>query len=179
MDPALRNWGMVRGGYDTETGELHLGESLLATTENTESKQRQNLLDIHDAKTLFEAVYPFAKKADVVAIECPVGSQNAAAMKAYGIVIGLIACLQVAGLRTVITTPLEGKAVITGKKDAKSNAALNITKKEVIQWVQEHHPDVPLPRYKRHGEMLVNMSDAEHIADAVIALHAAKSRLVL
>lgn len=172
MDPSFRNWGMTKGTYDTETGKFDLTDSLVVKTEKQQTKSGRNLLDIADAECLIKAVYPYTKGADVVCIECPVGSQNAEGMKAYAICVAIIACLKCAGLNIIITTPMQGKAVVTGLTDPKANAALNITKKEVIQWVADNHPEFPLPTYKRHGEQVINMGEAEHICDAVIALHA-------
>lgn len=172
MDPSLRNWGMAKGTFDPVTKRMHLDQSDLITTELSKDKKAKNLKDIACAEELMRRAYAFAKGADVVCIECPVGSQSAAGMLAYGVCVALIACLKCAGLNIIITTPMQGKAVVTGLTDSKANAALNITKKEVIAWVVERHPELPLPRYKRHNEMLVSMEPAEHIADGVIAIYA-------
>lgn len=172
----MRNWGMVKGSYDPETDQLYLNQADLITTEVSKDKKAKNLKDIECAEELMRRAYKFAKGADLVCIECPVGTQSAAGMLAYGICVALIACLKCAGLEVIITTPMQGKAVVTGTNDAKANAALNITKKEVIEWVISNHPETPLPRYKRNGEMLVSIQNAEHLADGVIAIHAAKAR---
>lgn len=177
MDPSLRHWGMCKGTFNTETQKLNLPESKLIVTEPLKDKRAQNIRDMETAETLMREVYSFAKGADVVILECPVGSQSAAAMKGYAICVAIIACLKCAGLTVIVTTPMQGKAVVTGVSDSKENSALNVTKKEVINWVLEHHEEVPLPRYKRHEEMLINMGEAEHIADSVISIYAGLSKI--
>lgn len=180
MDPSLRHWGMAKGQLDTETMQVsNINEAVVIETFPIKVKSGKNLNDIADAQTLMEAAFKFAKGSDAVLIECPVGSQSAAAMLGYGICVALIACLKCAGLNVIITTPMQGKAVVTGTKDSKANAALNITKKEVISWVEARHPELPFPRYKRNNEMLISMDSAEHMADSVIAIYAGIERINL
>ncbi len=56
-------------------------------------------------------------------------------------------------------TPQQVKAIVGNPK---------ATKADVIQWVQQHHPEAPLERYRD----AINESKAEHQADAIVAIYA-------
>jgi hypothetical protein len=165
MDPSLRNWGLAEALLDLETGELSTPNlSLIQTGDEPKGKQvRQNSIDIMSAETLMTGVYPVAQKAKVIFVETPVGSQSAPAMKGYGVCVGLIGALRSLGIPVVEVYEAESKTLFAGKRTA--------TKDQMIAKALELYPDANWPRYKEKGQMVISAAKAEHMADAIAAIH--------
>ena len=164
FDPSLRNWGLAEGMFDLESGELTSVHLSIAETESDDTKQvRTNSKDLVAAEFLATAVFPAAKKAKVVFVEVPVGSQSAAAMKSYGVCVGILGALRSQGVQLIEVTATEVKLIMTGNKNA--------TKQQMIDAAVEWYPNANFPRErgKATGKIIAK---AEHVADAIAAIHA-------
>ncbi|HCW3947857.1 TPA: crossover junction endodeoxyribonuclease RuvC [Acinetobacter baumannii] len=164
MDPSLRNWGMSKALYDPESQSLEILEFGLIQPEIPTAKSvRQSEKDILSAYHLFTQAYHFAKDADIVCVEVPVGSQSARALVSYATCTSVIGSLIAMGMNVVAVTPTEVKKVI-GNPQA--------SKHEVIEWVRKLHPLAPFPTYKKSGQVLISEAKAEHLCDSVVAIYA-------
>lgn len=164
-DPSLRNWGMALGTYSPSQGELviaslHSVHPVLPTGKQV----RQNSLDLESAHQLFLATERLARQADMIFVEVPVGSQSARAMASYGICVGVLGALRNCGMPFFEVTPTEVKLASVGSKTA--------TKKEMIDWAVQKHPEANWPRYMHNGSAVISEAKAEHMADAVAAIYA-------
>lgn len=156
LDPSLRNWGMVAGFYDLETGVLKLDKAATHCPVLNENKQsRVNSLDLEAAKQHFNTVQEFCKDAQAIFVEVPVGSQSARAMASYGICVGVLGALKSISVPFFEVTPLEVKMSTVGDRKA--------SKEQMINWAREKHPEV---------QFSTSSAKAEHQADAAGALHA-------
>ena len=165
QDPSLRNWGLAIGNYDMDTKRLTIEDLSLTNPVLTTSKQvRQNSLDLESGVQLYAAAVRAAKDAHAVFIEVPVGSQSARAMASYGICVGVLGALKAIGTPFFELSPTEVKLAGAGKKTA--------TKREMIEWAMATHPEANWPMYQQHGISKVSEAQAEHLADAVAAIHA-------
>lgn len=162
MDPSLRNWGMAFSHLDLETGVLDTPDlSLIKTAEEPKGKQvRQNSYDIEAAEELASGVMPLAQQAKVIFVEVPVGSQSAAAMKGYGVCIGILGAIRAAGIPIIEVSEAESKKVMTTRRTA--------TKDEMIQAGMAWYPNANWPMQRGN----VTAGRAEHMADAIAAIHA-------
>lgn len=161
LDPSMRNWGMAAGILDLDTGLLtDLQLSLVHSESNSKKQVRINSQDLHTATELSAAAIAAAKRAKVVFVEVPVGSQSAAGMKSYGICIGVLGAIQASGTRLVEVTPTEVKLAMAGNKNA--------TKAQMIQAAMDYYPEANWPY---HGKS-VSSTKAEHMADAIGSIHA-------
>lgn len=165
MDPSLSNWGMVSGYLDLESGVLDLQKLKVLKPSQLEGKQvRTNVKDIHRAVQLVDGALEVLEGADVICVEVPTGSQSASAMKGYGICIGVLAALEQAGHSFILVTPTQVKEVTgLGKK---------ATKAAMIDWASTTYPDAPWPKQTKKGVTSIVANTAEHMADAVAAIHA-------
>ena len=160
FDPSLRNWGIARGTLDLDTGYLEdLNLSVVRPKDLVGKQVRQNSNDIHIATQLCEEAFFAAKKAKVIFVEPPVGSQSARAMASYGICLGIIGAIKALGIPFIEVTAFESKQCFTGNRLA--------TKEEMIARAVELYPNANFPRHK--GAIT---SNAEHVADAIAAIHA-------
>lgn len=165
QDPSLRNWGLAIGTYDLETKELHIKTVDITNAELPKGKQvRQNSLDLESAYQLYKGAVAAAEGAHAVFVEVPVGSQSARAMASYGICVGVLGALRANGIPFFEVTPTEVKLAGAGTKTA--------TKRDMIDWAMASHPEANWPMYKKNGAVLVSEALAEHMADAVAAIHA-------
>jgi len=165
QDPSLRNWGLAQGTYDLDTKKLlirHL--SLINPVLPTGKQTRQNSKDIEASIQLYKGAMAAAEDAHAVFIEVPVGSQSARAMCGYGVCVGVLGALRANDIPFFEVTPTEVKIAGAGSKTA--------TKQEMIKWAMAAHPEANWPTYKEHGESVVSAAKAEHMADAVAAIHA-------
>lgn len=162
MDPSLNNWGIAEARLDLETG--FLSTPVLTVTQpkpdNGKKKVRVNSLDLERAEELAQAAIAAAEEAKVVFVEVPVGSQSARAMASYGVCIGILGSMRAKGIEIIEVTPDENKKTFTGKKNA--------TKEEMIHAAVALYPEANWPR---QGERIIT-SKAEHMADAIAAIHA-------
>ena len=164
-DPSLRNWGLAKGIYDTETSTLKVTYLDLVNPVLPEGKQvRQNSKDISAAFQLYVDVRNFCEGAAAVFVEVPVGSQSARAMASYGICVGVLGALRGQGIPFYEMTPTEVKLAGFGKTTA--------TKQQMITWAMNAHPEANWPVYNRLGKLQVSEAKAEHMADAIGAIHA-------
>ena len=159
FDPSLTHWGIAEGTLDLETGVLE--RLVLETIETSKSKDKQirtNSSDLQRAEDLAVQVIACARRNKVIFVECPVGSQSANGMKAYGVVIGILGAVRALGIPVIEVTALESKKVFTGDKNA--------TKQKMIDTAIELYPEANFPMYR--GQVAKN---AEHVADAIAAIH--------
>lgn len=162
MDPSLKNWGIAEAMLDLETGVLdtpHL--SLVQPRDGDGKKQvRKNSLDLQLAEELAETALAVGEKAKVIFVEVPVGSQSARAMTSYGICVGVLGAMRAKGMEIIEVSPDENKKIFTGNKAA--------SKQQMIDTAMSIYPEANWPT--RGGS--VTASKAEHMADAVAAIHA-------
>lgn len=163
VDPALRNFGIVKAVLDLDTYEFKITDMLLVESEDNTKKQkvvRKNSDDLRRAKLLHDGFVAATKGAAAVFVEVPVGSQSARAMASYGICIGVLAACPVPIIQV---TAAEVKLAGTGDKNAPKDA--------MIQAAVTAHPGAKWLTRKSKGE-LVLMNDNEHLADATFAIKA-------
>lgn len=164
-DPSLRNWGLAIGSFNLETKQLQINDLAVTCPELSKGKQvRQNSLDLEAAFQLYKGAIAAAKGAHAVFVEVPVGSQSARAMASYGICVGVLGALRANGIPFFEVTPNEVKLAGPGDKAA--------SKKTMIEWAMNKHPEANWPTYKQNGIVLVSEAKAEHQADAVAAIYA-------
>lgn len=160
FDPSLNSWGIAEGQLDLTHG--YLSDLVLSTIE-PEKKQgkqvRQNSVDLQRAEDLATTAIEIARRCKVVFVECPVGSQSANGMKAYGIVVGVLGAIRALGIPVIEVTALESKKIFTGDKNA--------SKDRMIATAVGLYPNANFPLYR--GEIA---KKAEHVADAIAAIHA-------
>jgi hypothetical protein len=161
MDPSLNNWGLAFGTYDLDTHEIVVTHvETVSPVEITGKQVRTNSKDIHRAVQLCEGIVDLFQQAQITFVEVPVGSQSAAAMKAYGICVGILGSAKASGLEFIEVTATEVKTAAGGDKKS--------SKQFMIQWATSTHPAAP---WALHNGKL-NASKVEHQADAVAAIHA-------
>jgi Holliday junction resolvasome RuvABC endonuclease subunit len=160
MDPSLTNWGLAEGILDLDSGHLSDLRLTLIEPRKEQGKQvRQNSKDLFVAEQLAATAIQAALRAKAVFVECPVGSQSARAMASYGICVGILGAIRADGIPLIEVTPTEVKLALTGDKNA--------TKQMMIDEAVRLYPDAGFPRWR--GEVC---SKAEHVADAIAAIHA-------
>lgn len=168
FDPSLNNWGCCDGYYDTNSDFIGIGGiTLINPVKETSKSVRQNSKDIDRAVQLTSGVIDHINKSQphAVFIEVPVGSQSARAMASYGICIGVIAaCQSFTNIPFFQITPQQVKLATVGSKTA--------TKQEMIAWAFNLYPSINWPITNRNGKKSVTASKAEHLADAIGAVHA-------
>lgn len=164
FDPAMRNWGVARGTFYIPEERIELDDLMVITTETRKDKTvRMNSTDLDAAQILSAGVIGAVRGAQAIFVEVPVGSQSAAAMKGYGICLGILGALRAAGKPFFLVTPDEVKQV-TGIKNA--------TKQQMIDWAIGEHSNLAWPTQTRKGVTSVVAGTAEHMADAVACIHA-------
>lgn len=160
FDPSLNSWGIAEGKLDLDDGVL---TDLVLETIEPEKKQgkqvRQNSVDLQRAEDLSVRAIEVARRNKVIFVECPVGSQSASGMKAYGIVVGVLGAIRALGVPVIEVTAMESKKIFTGDKNA--------TKQKMIDMAVSLYPEANFPMYR--GKVAVK---AEHVADAIAAIHA-------
>lgn len=163
FDPSLNNWGIASGVYQNgfvRVTELGLVNPVLPTGKQT----RQNSSDLAAAEQLSAAAFKATRGADAIFVEVPVGSQSARAMASYGICVGVLGSLRAMGIPFFEVTATEVKLGMTGCKTA--------TKLQMINAAELLHPEANWPRYTKNGQTFITESKAEHMADAIGAIHA-------
>jgi len=160
MDPSMRNWGICSAiVYSDELEKIRVTAIDLIHTEKTKNKSiRTNCADLDTAKELADVLIPLPQ-AHAVFCETPVGSQSSAAMKSYGMCLGLLGVMQ-SQSNNIITVSAESiKVFLCDNKKA--------SKHDVINAVYEIFPNLDWPT-KRDGSLVT--TKAEHIADAIGAV---------
>lgn len=168
IDPSLSNFGYAFGRYLDSTNSVEINRvSVESPTVITSKQVRQNNKDLDRAQQLSNSLLDNLRawKPDAVFIEVPVGSKSARAMASYGICIGVIAS---AKHRTPVpfyeVTPTQVKLFVSGSKKA--------SKQEIIDWAVNKYPNVNWPYKIIKGQKSIITGQAEHMADAVAAIHA-------
>lgn len=169
FDPSLRNWGVSRGLLTiNDLGvppTLTIDEVAVIQPVLTKNKQvRQNSEDLEAANQLAQGALAFAKGAQAIFVEVPVGSQSARAMASYGVCVGVLGALRAMGIPFFEVSPKEVKMATVGKATA--------SKLEMIEWAMTAYPQANWPVYTQHGKTLVSEAKAEHMADATAAIQA-------
>ena len=165
VDPSLRNWGLAKGIYDTERKSLRIAEiSVLQPILPKSKKIRKSAIDLMAAEALTNGMLAFAQEADMTFVEVPHGSQSAAAMKGYGICIGILGAIREIGIPFFELNQAEVKLAAVGTKEA--------TKEEMINWATSQHPEAQWPMRTVKSTPTVIASKAEHMADAIATIHA-------
>ena len=168
FDPSMRNWGMAVADLDLGSGLLDVPTLSIIQPRDEKSKQvRKNSKDLALARQLFEGAYDTAKSCKVVFVEVPVGSQSARAMASYGVCVGVLGSLAGLGITIIEVSPEENKKALTGIKHA--------TKEAMISAAMAEYPTANWPRQERNGATFKKgdlKAEAEHVADAIGAIHA-------
>lgn len=158
-DPSFRHWGMAIGYASLDTGVLEITDMRVVHTSITEDHtKRKSTLDIMSATRLYDGVQEVIHDAHIVCVEVPTGSQSADAAKSRGICLGVLGSVKAENF--IYVTPQSVKKIV-GNPEA--------TKAEVVAWASERHPEAPWPLWR--GK--INISQAEHMADAIVAIYAA------
>lgn len=161
LDPALSNFGMVKGELDLSNGDFILQHLELTKSESTKTKQvRKNSDDLERARMLFKGMESFLEDVDLVCVEIPVGSQTARAMASYGVCVGILASIEIPMIQL---TANEVKLAGAGIKNA--------TKQQMIDWATKTYPQAKWLTKKFKGETKY-IADNEHLADALAAIYA-------
>ena len=163
FDPSFTNWGIAEGQLDLDTGYLENVRLEIVFTEKGKAKQvRTNSDDLQRCEELARKALEVGRRCKAIFVEVPVGSQNASGMKAYGVVCGILGTLRAEGIQIIEVTPTEVKKTFTGNKNA--------TKEQMIAQAVQLYPDANFPMHR--GQIA---SKAEHVADALAAIHAGVS----
>lgn len=164
VDAAFSNTGLVVAEFDIHTNQMQVLDMILVTTEADKANKktvRKNSDDLRRAgqiiRTLDEVLMQYNPQFAIV--EVPSGTQSARSSWALGIAVGCIAHLE-SKVPIVQVSPMEVKNVVSTKHPDKSH---------MIAWAVDRYPDAPWPRKAGGG---VTVTKAEHLADAVAALHA-------
>lgn len=161
MDPAFANWGMAEGQLDLGTGILDDVNLSIVQTEPSKVKQiRVNSDDMQRAEDISVLAFEVARRCKVIFIECPVGTQSANGMKAYGVSVGIFGAMRANDIQVIEVTASEVKKALTGNKNA--------TKDQMIKAAMDLYPEANWPM--RGGKVIAGK--AEHMADAIGAIHA-------
>lgn len=167
FDPSLRNWGVAQGTLTANNDGLVLtidNVSVIQPVLPTSKQVRKNSLDLETAFQLSKGAMEAAKGAQAIFVEVPVGSKSARAMASYGVVVGVLGALRAMGIPFFEVTATESKLVSVGSKTA--------TKKEMIAWATQKHPEANWPTEKQKGVLRIIEGKAEHEADAIAAIYA-------
>lgn len=168
FDPSMRHWGIAEGTLDLDTGfleDLHL--SLIEPKGKTHKQVRTNSIDMTIAQELYEKALPAALKAKAIFVEVPVGSQSASAMKGYGMCVGVIGSMRANNIQLIEVTANEVKLALSGNKNA--------SKEQMIKAGLAQYPGANWPRHSQRGKGFAKgdiQNSAEHVADAIGAIHA-------
>jgi Holliday junction resolvasome RuvABC endonuclease subunit len=173
LDPAFAHFGIARMRLDLDTLSLSLDRIRTIDTEKRAGKRkvvRQNSDDLRRATELHDALHEELDGCTVAFGEIPSGSQRARAAFAFGVVVGILASVNIPLIQVM---PVETKLASVGNKTAE--------KPEIITWAASLYPDAGWAYYDRDtrnkkGE-LVNQAgglhiDNEHAADACAVPHA-------
>ena len=165
FDPSMKNWGIAHGIYCTASKRVTI-ESLnvIQPVLPTGKQVRRNSKDLEAAVQLANGAFEATQGAQAIFVEVPSGSQSARASAGYGMCVGILATLRMGGVSFFELTPTEVKVAAVGKGTA--------TKREMIEWAKAEQPELVYPTYIKNGVATIVEGKAEHMADAVGAIHA-------
>ena len=169
MDPSFTHWGLcaaqISPKIDPGAWCVKTLETATVVTAKGDGGKGVRVAsdDLVRGRKLFNGVHDFLDKYDpkVIFVEVPHGSKSASAMKSAGICKGILSSIG----PFIELQAIDLKKVVTGKNSA--------TKRQMVDWAVEKHPNVPweyATRGKDKGK--VHEGNSEHIADAIIAIHA-------
>jgi hypothetical protein len=161
LDPSMKNFGMVRGELDLDSGLFYpVDVGLLETSPTKVKTVRKNSDDLFRANALYEGMSDFIKDVSLVFVEVPHGSQSARAMASYGMCIGILASITKSFIQV---SALQVKLAACNNKKA--------TKDDMIKWATTTYPNLKYFTRKLKGEVVMTAKN-EHIADAIASVHA-------
>jgi hypothetical protein len=161
----MRNWGIASGDLNLSTGILKITSLAVTNPVLPKGKQvRQNSKDLEAANQLAAGAWEAVKGAQAIFVEVPVGSQSARAMASYGLCVGILGSMRANGIPFYEVTPTEVKLAATNNKTA--------TKNQMIKWATEEYPYADWPTQTQKGVTRIVEGKAEHMADAIAAIHA-------
>ena len=162
MDPSFSNWGLAFALMDNITGELTIKKLEVIKPQAPKGvKLSQSDLDLLRSQYLFENVHKYLHRVDVVCIEVPHGSNSVRSAVGRGVCTGVLASLRA-------STPTPFVLVNAFKTRKVISTEGPVSKEDAIAWATGLYPDAPWPR---HNGKITN-AKAEHMADAVTAIHA-------
>lgn len=161
IDPSMRHTALVLFDLDAVNMKAKALDSITVNTEKTKNKKIRASSDlIESCRQLLRGAHQFIKqhKPDLIFAETPSGSQSASGMKSYGVSCFFLATLSPSPIEV---TPIEVKKASVGRKTA--------SKKEMIAWAFEKHPEID---WKLGKDGLPQVTTEEHKADAVGVFYA-------
>lgn len=166
LDPSLRNLGLAKAVYDTETDRLEMtGISLQQTEKQSGKTVRSSSDDLRCASLLVSSTHEWIADCAAVFAEVPSGAQSARAAFGLGIAVGVLGSVGSVGPfrgKLIQVSPQQVKVYFVGSKNA--------SKHEMIEQAMKLYPD--LPWFMHRGKP---QDKNEHMADAVAAIHAGVS----
>lgn len=167
FDPSLRHWGIACGMYYPASGEIVLRHIEVIEPVSPKNKQiKVCSKDLMAATQLAERTWEVAGEAQAVFAEIPVGSQSARGGVGNGVVYGILGSLQARNYPIYELSPTEVKLAAVGSKTA--------SKQDMIDWATALYPTLDWPSKTQKGVTSI-LAKAEHIADAIAAIHAGVS----
>ena len=167
IDPSMNNWGYAKGRL-IQGNKYTVDEIGLIRPKDTKSLSRfVNEQDALKVRSVVLQLRQLLTGIDYVFVEAPHGSQSAAAMKSYGMVIAVLGSLELLAGESVhvqFTRANDRRSVIY-PEPMKGNVA--IPKEDVIAWAEKKYPELPYPR-KKDGSLI--SGKVEHIADALACM---------
>jgi len=151
--------------YDVSSEEVHITDLdvICPTVNKVGSKSHQ---DLQRAQQLAEGAFKVLQwyQPKQIYVEVPHGSQSARAMASYAMCLGILGSMRALQFDFVEVTQSQVKMAAVGKKDA--------TKEQMIEWAVHRHAEAPWPKRKLNKEEVIQKGRAEHMADAIGAMHA-------
>jgi Holliday junction resolvasome RuvABC endonuclease subunit len=161
IDPSLTNTGLVWGHITKQDDIVFEGWGLIQTKARGKKKIAASNHLIDRCEIIYKSLSSFLNKHKprVVFAETPSGSQNYHAAISYA-----VSCFALVTIEQdlVDVTPRDIKLSMCGKEDT--------SKEEIVSVIQQKYSYFNIPMRKLKGEMVVNMSKAEHVCDAAGAV---------
>jgi Holliday junction resolvasome RuvABC endonuclease subunit len=163
LDGSLRNFGISKMLFDTDSYALSVDDLILIETEKTKSKQvRASSDSFESARALAEGAQKALADCHVCFAEIPFGGKSYAAVLGFGIVIGTYAGISLK-VPLIEVAPAETKKSTVGTRTA--------SKEEMIDWAFNEYPAAPWLTVKRGGKLVPTQKN-EHLADGCAVVHA-------
>ena len=163
LDPSLANTGYCWGNYLLdESTFMPEGIELIETSVGKNKKVRKSSDDFARCRKILHQLREVVSQKGIqyAFAELPTGSQNASAMKGYGVSIAVMASLRVPVIQV---TPMEVKVAALDNKKA--------SKQDMITWAVSRWPNLPWKTRMLKGQReLLNKN--EHMADSLAAVQA-------
>lgn len=158
IDPSLKNFGLSLTEIDPVDRKIVqvLGMDLIETEKTKVKTIRVSSDKLARARAITLELRTWLAKAEIVFVEVPTGGQSASASSAFGIVVGILAGID---LPMIEVQPAERGMVVANRK--------SVSKEEVTEWGFNTFPDAPwkTERNKPGGRKVTG--DNEHIADSL------------